>query len=223
MCNLSQENVDVLLVCGVTENKIYLVEFALNNGANVNLKKNNIYDALPDVTEKYVKKYCSIGGICFSSPLHLATLKNYFDIAEVLIEKGADVNFQDSLGNTPLHTSACYKDVNFILLLLSNDTDTSITNKRGYLPLHTAVENTLFEVEGKEYVAVALLYEEHFLKTKNLDDETSEELARLDLLPFEEMVYKGLIEFCEWYKKYPEFDLSGRVEDMLIQRCSSIL
>ena len=39
------------------------------------------------------------------TPLHLAALKGYPDMAEVLLDHGADVNAVDCDGDTPLHLS----------------------------------------------------------------------------------------------------------------------
>jgi len=39
------------------------------------------------------------------TPLHLAALRGYTDMAEVLLDHGADVNAVDCDGDTPLHLS----------------------------------------------------------------------------------------------------------------------
>jgi ankyrin repeat protein len=37
------------------------------------------------------------------TPLHLACIKQYYNIIKYLIDIGVDINYQDNYGNTPLH------------------------------------------------------------------------------------------------------------------------
>lgn len=50
-----------------------------------------------------------------STPLHLASGYNNFEVAEFLLDKGADVNAPDKGGLIPLHNAASY---GFVLKLM---------------------------------------------------------------------------------------------------------
>lgn len=45
----------------------------------------------------------NLGGGIFGSPVHLAVVRLKIEIIKSLIDKKADLNKQDSDGNTPLH------------------------------------------------------------------------------------------------------------------------
>ena len=63
--------------------------------------------------------------------LNMAAFSGKKDICDLLIKAGADVNFKDAYGNTPLHNAARtnYKDV--IDLLLENKADINAKNGSG--------------------------------------------------------------------------------------------
>jgi len=65
------------------------------------------------------------------TPLILAVKNGYVEVAEVLLQHGADPNIQNDLGNTALIIAAMKKDVNIILLLLKYDVDPDIANTNG--------------------------------------------------------------------------------------------
>jgi ankyrin repeat protein len=71
---------DRMLWEGVEGNDLRKVALALNLGANM--------------------KFCDEGTIW--TPLHRASVKNYFKIANLLIQNGADINAIDTFGYTPL-------------------------------------------------------------------------------------------------------------------------
>lgn len=55
-------------------------------------------------------------------------------LVQILLDYGADVNIQDSKGNTALYYAAMNKNMRMIDLLLENGAKTSIKNKRGDSP-----------------------------------------------------------------------------------------
>lgn len=79
-----------------------------------------------------------------ATPLHWAVIRNHSDIAELLIDKGADVNAVDKFGMTPLHKAASFNRKNMTKLLLSKGADSDIMGvKWGVFrmtPLHLAAE-----------------------------------------------------------------------------------
>ena len=64
-----------------------------------------------------------------SSPLISAALFNKIDIAKILIDGGADINFQNNEGSTPLHTGAFFCRPEIVKMLLDKKADKSIKNK----------------------------------------------------------------------------------------------
>ncbi len=65
------------------------------------------------------------------TPLVMATYSNQLEIAELLIEKGADVNEQDAMGNTPL-MGVCFKgNLEIIEMLLAKGADVHFKNSKG--------------------------------------------------------------------------------------------
>jgi ankyrin repeat protein len=60
------------------------------------------------------------------------------DIAELLIQSGADVNIRNLSEDTPLHT-ACYKgELDVVKLLIEHGADVNARNVKGQTPLYTA-------------------------------------------------------------------------------------
>lgn len=66
-----------------------------------------------------------------SSPLITASLFGKPEAAKVLIEAGADVNFQNNDGSTALHTGSFFCRPEIVKMLLESGADKSIKNKFG--------------------------------------------------------------------------------------------
>ena len=66
-----------------------------------------------------------------STPLHEAAHKSSFAIAKLLLDAGADVNAQDTDGETPLHKAIRGDHMHAAWGLMSNGADIFIKNKRG--------------------------------------------------------------------------------------------
>jgi ankyrin repeat protein len=75
-------------------------------------------------------------GRCGFTLLHLAAQKSTGEMAQMLINRGAEVNTVDRDGLTPLHhaVSGGFKDV--IELLLSHGAEVNVRDKYGRSPLH---------------------------------------------------------------------------------------
>ncbi len=70
-------------------------------------------------------------------PLNWAAEYGQFNIAALLIEKGADVNVSDHLDNTPLHLGIKYPAI--VELLLQNNARVNSKNAFGNTPLHLSI------------------------------------------------------------------------------------
>lgn len=64
-------------------------------------------------------------------PIHSAAAGDHTDIAELLIECGADVNVKQSAGVTPLHSAAQNGNIDMLILLLESGADTTIIMEGG--------------------------------------------------------------------------------------------
>ena len=73
--------------------------------------------------DKIVKTYINIQSEDGKTALHYAAQKNHLPIAELLLQKGADVNIQDEKGKSALHYAAEKSDLsmvkNVIFLILN--------------------------------------------------------------------------------------------------------
>ncbi|XP_068978038.1 poly [ADP-ribose] polymerase tankyrase isoform X2 [Bombus flavifrons] len=75
-----------------------------------------------------------------STPLHLAAGYNNLEVAEFLLERGADVNAQDKGGLIPLHNASSYGHLDIAALLIKYNTVVNATDKWGFTPLHEAAQ-----------------------------------------------------------------------------------
>ncbi|XP_060795532.1 poly [ADP-ribose] polymerase tankyrase-2-like isoform X3 [Neoarius graeffei] len=94
-----------------------------------------------------VKKLCSLGNVnCrdtqgrHSTPLHLAAGYNNLEVAEYLLQHGAEVNSQDKGGLIPLHNAASYGHVDVAALLIKYNACVNATDKWAFTPLHEAAQ-----------------------------------------------------------------------------------
>mmetsp|Transcript_69919 Transcript_69919/g.116118 ORF Transcript_69919/g.116118 Transcript_69919/m.116118 type:complete len:137 (-) Transcript_69919:296-706(-) len=74
------------------------------------------------------------GDVC----LHLATNKGKVDIIELLLAKKAQVNLQNTLGQTALHCAAGYNMVGAVEKLLAGGASTTVTDIEGKTPIDMA-------------------------------------------------------------------------------------
>lgn len=79
----------------------------------------------------------------FLTPLHLAADHSYFEIMDLLLKSGADINSLDGLGQTALHRCARDDNDQACRLLLSYNIDPSIISLQGYTAAQLASETVL--------------------------------------------------------------------------------
>lgn len=77
-----------------------------------------------------------------STPLHLAAGYNNFEVAEYLLEQGANVNAQDKGGLIALHNASSYGHLEIAALLIKYDTQVNAVDKWLYTPLHEASQKS---------------------------------------------------------------------------------
>uniref|UniRef100_A0AAR2IRU1 Poly [ADP-ribose] polymerase n=2 Tax=Pygocentrus nattereri TaxID=42514 RepID=A0AAR2IRU1_PYGNA len=75
-----------------------------------------------------------------STPLHLAAGYNNLEVAEYLLQHGAEVNSQDKGGLIPLHNAASYGHVDVAALLIKYKACVNAVDKWAFTPLHEAAQ-----------------------------------------------------------------------------------
>jgi uncharacterized protein len=89
-----------------------------------------------------------------SSPIITASLFDKPAMAKLLLDAGADVNFQNNDGSTALHTAAFFCRLEIVKMLLEKGADKTIKNKFGATPYESVatpfsdVKNT-YDMMGK--------------------------------------------------------------------------
>ena len=73
-----------------------------------------------------------------STPLHAAAMSASSDVADVLLQAGADVHAVSDYGYTPLHYACDSTNLPVVQTLLSHGADVNAVDTRGDTPLHSA-------------------------------------------------------------------------------------
>ncbi|CAL4080805.1 unnamed protein product, partial [Meganyctiphanes norvegica] len=77
-----------------------------------------------------------------NTAVHEAVIHNRPDILALLMEKGADVEIWNKIGNSVLHKAAIHNQVDMAKVLISHGASAILLNDRGNAPLHeAAIEN----------------------------------------------------------------------------------
>ncbi|CAG0880158.1 unnamed protein product [Darwinula stevensoni] len=106
-----------------------------------------------------------------STPLHLAAGYNNLEIAQFLLESGADVNAQDKGGLIPLHNASSYGHLDVAALLIRYNTLVNATDRWGFTPLHEAAQ------KGRTQLCALLLAHGADPHSKNQEGQTPLALA----------------------------------------------
>ncbi|XP_076060253.1 tankyrase isoform X2 [Oratosquilla oratoria] len=106
-----------------------------------------------------------------STPLHLAAGYNNLEVAEYLLENGADVNAQDKGGLIPLHNASSYGHLDIAALLIRYQTAVNATDRWGFTPLHEAAQ------KGRTQLCALLLAHGADSYLKNQEGQTPLHLA----------------------------------------------
>jgi tankyrase len=109
-----------------------------------------------------------------STPLHLAAGYNNLEVAEFLLENGADVNAQDKGGLIPLHNASSYGHLDIAALLIRYSTVVNATDKWGFTPLHEAAQ------KGRTQLCALLLAHGADPTLKNQEGQTPLDLCSAD-------------------------------------------
>ena len=127
--NIIAKKMDNTLRNAIYENDVKLVKELIDEGADVN-------------------KALTTDG---DTPLCIAARYGQLDVAQLLLDRGAEVNKADRYGSTPLYIAARYGQLAVAELLLDKGAEVNLANTYGATPLWIAVQ------EGKLDVAKLLI------------------------------------------------------------------
>nr|CCA14553.1 conserved hypothetical protein [Albugo laibachii Nc14] len=89
------------------------------------------------------------------TPLHWGAVNGMQGTVELLLERGADPNFQDAKGRTPLHWAARTGRSNIIELLTSRGANVQLRDSYSMVPLHCAAQFQNTSKEGIKHLVNA--------------------------------------------------------------------
>jgi ankyrin repeat protein len=125
------------------------------------------------LVEKHPKDVNAARGQCLS-PLAAALHERHFDIAELLYQRGAEVDVTGYRNRTLLHAALVGGLVDIAEWLLAHGADAMSQQEDCETPLHLAIKNQLFKIVRM------LLRRDIFVDAKNSDDRTPLHLASND-------------------------------------------
>lgn len=117
--NKTDENDTTPLIRAIARDRIEIAKFLINKGADVTYVPSN-------------EEWGTALGYAVGTP------RDNYEIIDLLIQNGADINIKDYVGDTPLlHGLLRYKDVNIknIEYILEHGADANISNENGITPL----------------------------------------------------------------------------------------
>lgn len=90
------------------------------------------------------------------APLHIAVLVDQREIAELLLENGANINARadDEFGGTPLHWAAAVGNEQMTIFLVEAGADVNAADKFGYTPLDAT---TTYDPEMENEVTLEII------------------------------------------------------------------
>jgi ankyrin repeat protein len=126
----------------------------------------------PDAINNWYGTWCR-------TPLHQAARFGREDLAEVLVNGGADVNAADRANERPLHLAAAYGKPGVVSVLLERGADIEARGSGGKTPLHAAAFGLggPWDVQGRVEVARLLIGAGARLDARTPDGKTARDLA----------------------------------------------
>jgi ankyrin repeat protein len=107
------------------------------------------------------------------TPLHLAAFFGHPEVANALLDRGADVNARstNSMKNTPLHAAAAGGNIELVRLLLVRGADANASQEGGWTALHSAAQSG-----NREMVELLLAHGAH-VNTRAENNQAALDLA----------------------------------------------
>lgn len=108
------------------------------------------------------------------TPLHRAAYENHLEMAELLLQFGADVNARTEFKWTPLHSACKWNHPDMVALLLQHGADVNALSDGSQTPLHIAATVS----ECRDTICALLSQDDVKPGLKNNSDETAFAIAR---------------------------------------------
>ncbi|OLD65346.1 MAG: hypothetical protein AUI47_02350 [Acidobacteria bacterium 13_1_40CM_2_68_5] len=148
LVNARNENGDSLLMTAAYTGRRDLFDVLLQNGAGISVFEASAL-GLPDRVLGCLKTDPSLVGAYSHdgwTPLHLASFFGHQEVADLLLDRGADVNARSrstrfARENTPLHAAAANRNVAVAELLIARGADVNARDGSGFTPLALAANN----------------------------------------------------------------------------------
>ena len=114
-------------------------------------------ERIPDINSKFKEG---------NTVLHISVSNNKYNMCELLLDLGADIEAQNSKGRTPLHIAVLNNNKALTDLLLSYDADINCVDNKQYTPLFYAT------ILGNKEIIEMLLLHNADISLKNIYNET---------------------------------------------------
>jgi ankyrin repeat protein len=126
---------------------ITIVRRLLEAGSNPNIRTitDEVYDEDEEILD-HADIVSSLRGLGNKTPLHIAAKESLYDIGNLLLSYGADINTLDAGLCTPLHWSANKGDIQFARLLLEHNANPNARDLAWSTPLHEATRRNHLDV-----------------------------------------------------------------------------
>ena len=146
-------------------NNFRLIEMLFAYGADVNVRgggfsplhlacMEGVEDCIVDLYLAKGAEVSALEGINQSTPLHVASSANRFNLVSKLINAGADVDAQDQFGQTPLHYAVVSGYLETVKALIEHDANCTLADQEGATPLILASIGGNQAIEKEILVAI---------------------------------------------------------------------